>query len=372
MNRHDFLLEIRTEEIPAASLAGARQDLRRASRRGSRKRGSSAEFAQSFATPRRLILVLRGLPERQEDRVSEVLGSARLGRVRRRRQADARGRRLRAGAEGGSRRPRRRRDAARADGGGAADDSGRPAGEVLAADRSAGRRALTFPKTMRWGSGERVFVRPVRGLLALLGGKVVPMEILGIAATGSTGGHRILSGGDFSVRRAGRLSREAARAERRAGRRGAPPRDPGIRSPPGRGRRGLDRIGRRSRRDAGRPRRVAGDRARLLRAGVPRSARGDHDDGDAHAPEVPAGAGPVGPDAPLRRGHGQPRGPKGLIARGNEWVLNARLADARFFFEEDVRETLESRLHAAGAALLSGSARRLPAEDGATGGALRR
>ena len=35
---------------------------------------------------------------------------------------------------------------------------------------------------------------------------------------------------------------------------------------------------------------------------------------------------------------------KGFIAKGNEWVLNARLADARFFFEEDVRETLESRL----------------------------
>ena len=35
---------------------------------------------------------------------------------------------------------------------------------------------------------------------------------------------------------------------------------------------------------------------------------------------------------------------QGLIARGNEWVLNARLADARFFFEEDIRESLESRL----------------------------
>jgi glycyl-tRNA synthetase beta chain len=35
---------------------------------------------------------------------------------------------------------------------------------------------------------------------------------------------------------------------------------------------------------------------------------------------------------------------KGLIAKGNEWVLNARLADARFFYDEDIRETLESRL----------------------------
>jgi glycyl-tRNA synthetase beta chain len=35
---------------------------------------------------------------------------------------------------------------------------------------------------------------------------------------------------------------------------------------------------------------------------------------------------------------------KGLIAKGNEWVLNARLADARFFFQEDTRQSLESRL----------------------------
>jgi glycyl-tRNA synthetase beta chain len=35
---------------------------------------------------------------------------------------------------------------------------------------------------------------------------------------------------------------------------------------------------------------------------------------------------------------------KGLIAKGNEWVLNARLADARFFYQEDIKETLESRL----------------------------
>ena len=36
--------------------------------------------------------------------------------------------------------------------------------------------------------------------------------------------------------------------------------------------------------------------------------------------------------------------PRGLIAKGNEWVLNARLADARFFYEADVRQSLESRL----------------------------
>src|SRR6266540_6722828 len=76
MNRHDFLLEIRTEEIPAASLAGARQDLSTSVTQGLAEEGLAAESSESLATPRRLILLLRGLPERQEDRVSEVLGPA--------------------------------------------------------------------------------------------------------------------------------------------------------------------------------------------------------------------------------------------------------------------------------------------------------
>ena len=69
---------------------------------------------------------------------------------------------------------------------------------------------LTFPKTMRWGEGERSFVRPVRGVLALYGGKIVPLELFGVSATDRTVGHRVLSDGDFAVTGAGRLPREAA------------------------------------------------------------------------------------------------------------------------------------------------------------------
>ena len=66
------------------------------------------------------------------------------------------------------------------------------------------------------------------------------------------------------------------------------------------------------------------------------------------APEVPARARARGPAAALPRGHGPRRDdPKGLIAQGNEWVLNARLADARFFCDEDAEEPLEARLPAA-------------------------
>src|SRR5262249_4532310 len=73
MNRADFLLEIRTEEIPALALRGAREDLQARVVEGLAAEGLVAESARSLATPRRLILLLFGLPERQEDRLSEVL-----------------------------------------------------------------------------------------------------------------------------------------------------------------------------------------------------------------------------------------------------------------------------------------------------------
>ncbi len=159
MNRHDFLLEIRTEEIPAPSLAGARQDLQTRVTEGLAEEGLVAEFAQSFATPRRLILVLRGLPERQEDRVSEVLGPPASVAF------DAGGKPTRAG-EGFARAqkvdpadlvvvetPRGPTAAARR------TILGRPAGEVLAADRSAGRRDAHVSQDDALGLG-RARLRP--------------------------------------------------------------------------------------------------------------------------------------------------------------------------------------------------------------------
>ncbi|HYR46127.1 MAG TPA: glycine--tRNA ligase subunit beta, partial [Thermoanaerobaculia bacterium] len=67
MIRHDFLLEIRTEEIPANALANARLDFARLVKQALDEEGLEAEEVCSFATPRRLVLYLKGLPERQED-----------------------------------------------------------------------------------------------------------------------------------------------------------------------------------------------------------------------------------------------------------------------------------------------------------------
>ena len=74
MTTHDFLLEIRTEEIPAPVVATARRDLARLVAENLAEQGLAAASSESYGTPRRLILILRGLPEKLEDRYSEVLG----------------------------------------------------------------------------------------------------------------------------------------------------------------------------------------------------------------------------------------------------------------------------------------------------------
>ena len=83
MKRDDFLLEILTEEIPAATLAGAREDLARGIAVALSEANLEPEAVQSFATPRRLIVWARSVAERQADREDEVLAPPAASRGRR-------------------------------------------------------------------------------------------------------------------------------------------------------------------------------------------------------------------------------------------------------------------------------------------------
>src|SRR5512141_1068161 len=173
MKRDDFLFEIRTEEIPAASLRGAREDLARGIGDALAQEGLAPASVESYATPRRLVVWARGVPERQPDRETEVLGPPAAAAF------DAAGNATRA-AEGFARAqkvevsdlvvvdsPRGKTVAARR------TVAGRSASKVLAEAVPRVVDGLSFPKTMRWGAGERSFVRPVRGVLAIYGGDVV-------------------------------------------------------------------------------------------------------------------------------------------------------------------------------------------------------
>ena len=344
MNRADFLLEIRTEEIPAASLGPARLDLTRVVVEALAEEGLVPESSQSLATPRRLILILRGLPEHQEDRATEVVGPPASAAF------DKDGRPTRA-AEGFAAKhqvdvseliivdsPRGRAVAARR------TIAGRPAIDVLQETLPRAIMSLTFPKTMRWGNGENVFVRPVRGVLALLGRETVPLTLFGVSARSVTTGHPILSDGELPVE-----GPDDYLAKVRAA----------FVEPDGETRRTtILESARRLAAEVGGTVESDADLAKVLADLVecPGTVRGSFAPEFLELPEeitttamrthqkyLPVrGKGGLLPYFISVMDNKEDR--KGLIAKGNEWVLNARLADARFFFQEDTRQPLASRL----------------------------
>jgi glycyl-tRNA synthetase beta chain len=197
---------------------------------------------------------------------------------------------------------------------------------------------------MRWGTGESAFVRPVRGLLALLGAEIVPMEIFGVAARSVTIGHRLLSDGEFPVQ-----GPEDYFAKLRAA----------YVEPDGETRR--TRILEQARHQAeevGGTIEAEADLASLLANLVewPGVVRGSFDPEflalpeeitttamRAHQKYFPV-RGKIGLIPHFISVMDNKEDRLGLIAKGNEWVLNARLADARFFYDEDTKKKLEAHL----------------------------
>ncbi len=344
MTTHDFLLEVRTEEIPAPVVATARRDLARLVAQGLAEEGLAASRTESYATSRRLILVLRGLPETQEDRYSEVLGPPASAAY------DAEGHPTKA-ARGFARAqevavsdlvvvdsPRGPTLAARR------TIPGKSTADVLSAVVPRSVEAMTFPKTMRWGEGIRSFVRPVRGVVAVFAGAVVPMRILGVESGARTVGHPVLS--ELPIRVSGpddyfqklRVAHVEPDSEARR-----------IRILEG-ARELASAVGGSIESES--------DLAAMLADLVewPGVVRGSFAPEFLELPEEITTAamrthqkylavrGPSGllPYFVAVMDNSEDR--RGLIAKGNEWVLNARLADARFFFEEDRRRTLQARL----------------------------
>jgi glycyl-tRNA synthetase beta chain len=344
MKRDDFLFEIRTEEIPAATLGGAREDLARGISEALSQEGLAPEAVESFATPRRLVVLARRVPERQSDRETEVLGPSAAaafgadGKPTRAAEGFARAQKVEVSELVVVDSPRGRTVAVRR------TLPGRAAVEVIAEAVPRVVGELTFPKTMRWGAGERAFVRPVRGVLALFGVRVVPMEVMGVRAGNSTVGHRVLSDGEVTI---------AAPDEYLPKLRGAYVEPDG-----GARRKAILESSKRLASQVGGRIDADADLAAVLADLVewPGLVRGSFDPEFLELPEEITTTAmrvhqkflPVrGPDGLLPyfiavMDNSADR--RGFIAKGCEWVLNARLADARFFFREDSRDSLESRL----------------------------
>ncbi|MCI4398398.1 MAG: glycine--tRNA ligase subunit beta [Acidobacteria bacterium] len=187
----DFLLEIGTEEIPAGMVSRLADELRSRVKAGLKDAGATPSAERLIAAPRRIGFLLVGLPERQADREESVVGPN-LSIAK-----DAKGNWTKA-AEGFARKQGVDLDQLHEVespkgpcAGFTRKVKGKSTSQLLAEIVPAAVDALYLPKAMRWGTGEQLFVRPVRWVVALLGGQIVPLEIKGVASGRVSRGHRV-------------------------------------------------------------------------------------------------------------------------------------------------------------------------------------
>ncbi len=193
----DFLLELRSEEIPARMQAGARAELEKLFVRELAAAGVAADNITVWSTPRRLALIARGLPLATQAVSEEAKGppegapdAAIDGFCKK---------------NGVTREALELRDVkGRMTYFAVVNTPGRAMADVLSAALPAIIRDFSWPKSMRWGaasvSTESLrWVRPLSGIVALLDGEVVPCEFDGIAAGRETFGHRFHSSGAITI-----------------------------------------------------------------------------------------------------------------------------------------------------------------------------
>ncbi|MCB1370012.1 MAG: glycine--tRNA ligase subunit beta [Rhodobacteraceae bacterium] len=186
----DLLLELLSEEIPARMQARAAEDLRRLVTEGLVERGLTYAHATAFVTPRRLALAVAGLAER----------SAAVREERKGPRVDAPEKALEGflRATGLAREDLEIRDDKKSQVWFAVTERpGRAAAEIVAETVEAVVRGFPWPKSMRWGEGGLRWVRPLHGILCQLsteaGSETVPLEIEGIRAGDTTRGHRFMA-----------------------------------------------------------------------------------------------------------------------------------------------------------------------------------
>ena len=179
-----LLIELFSEEIPARMQGGAARDLERMASERLKAAGLTWEALTTFAGPRRLTLVVEGLPKATPDRSEELKGP----RTSAPEQA----------LDGFLRKTGLTRDQlVERDGVWFAEvrQSGRATAEIIPEMIDGVVRNFPWPKSMRWGSGGLRWVRPLKRIVALFDGAVVPFEIDGIQSDAITEGHRFLGKG---------------------------------------------------------------------------------------------------------------------------------------------------------------------------------
>lgn len=341
----DFLLEIGCEEIPARMIDAASRELReRVTTLLSRERLSISTIF-TFDTPRRLALMVSGISAAQPDAAEQLTGPAtkiayKDGQPTPAAHAFAK----KAGVDVSQLEtvttPKGDYLSAKV------TKKGRTASEILTENLPKEIAGIYWPKNMYWRKTSERFVRPVRWLVAMLDDETVPLEFDGVQAGNLSRGHRILSGGDVRIPRAGEPYIEVLRHAKVLGRE---EREHQIRKALDAATRTI--VGARWREDKALldnvinltefPSAVLGSfdaQFLALPEEVLVTVMRDHQKyfaiEDAHGKLLPHFLAVLNTD----------KDPQGLIRHGNERVLRARFNDARFFWETDQKRSLLDRV----------------------------
>ena len=192
----DLLIELFSEEIPARMQRRAAEDLKKLMTDAMVEAGLTYSSAAGFSTPRRLALTVEGLLTESPTTVEERKGP----------RADAPEKAIEGFLRGAglTRNDLEERETPK----GTVlfakiTKPGRPAAEIVAEALEKTVRNFPWPKSMRWGAGSLRWVRPLHSILCILsdetGSEVVPLSIDGISAGDITSGHRFMSPSQFSV-----------------------------------------------------------------------------------------------------------------------------------------------------------------------------
>ncbi|TIX50107.1 glycine--tRNA ligase subunit beta [Alteraurantiacibacter aquimixticola] len=193
----DFLLELRSEEIPARMQKGAREELEKLFRREMEAAGVAVGELTVWSTPRRLALIARDLPEATEP-VSEEAKGPPVGAPDQALDGFCR-------KNGVTRDDLEVRDVKGRETYFAVKNiPGRATRDLLAEAIPAIIRDFSWPKSMRWGADSVTteslrWVRPLSGIVALLGDDVVECEVHGVTSGAVTLGHRFHHSGDITI-----------------------------------------------------------------------------------------------------------------------------------------------------------------------------
>lgn len=189
----DLLLELFSEEIPARMQKRASEDLQKLVADALAKEEVFGEGARAFATPRRLTLAISGLPARQQDRKEERKGP-RVGAPEKAMEGFLKSTGLT--LDQCETREDKKGEYYVA----VIEKTGRGTDELIAEIVPEIIRNFPWPKSMRWGTGLLRWVRPLHSIVCTLDGEVVPFEIDGITSGNVTYGHRFMGPDAIKVR----------------------------------------------------------------------------------------------------------------------------------------------------------------------------